>query len=74
MAAAGQNRKSRTTILMSVKPPRAEVAIHGADVRYVPLAEVAIHGADVRYVPKAEMGLAASMGLFPKLKKERAPD
>ena len=28
--------------LMSVMPPKAEVAIHGADVRYVPLAEVAM--------------------------------
>ena len=27
---------------MSVKPQKAEVAIHGADVRYVPLPEVAM--------------------------------
>ena len=29
-SAWGQNRKSRTTNLMSVKRPKAEVAIHGA--------------------------------------------
>ena len=28
------------TLLMSAKPPKAEVAIHGADVRYVPIPEV----------------------------------
>ena len=39
----GQNRKSRPSILMSALPPRAEVAIHAADVRYVPLADM---GAD----------------------------
>ncbi len=37
---AGQTRKSATTILMSVIPPKAEVAIRGADVRYVPVSEV----------------------------------
>ncbi len=36
----GQSRKSATTFVMSVKPSKAEVAIHGADVRYVPKAEV----------------------------------
>ena len=38
--ASGQKRKSATMVLMSVKPPKAEVAIDGADVRFVPLAEV----------------------------------
>ena len=36
----GQNRKSRPTFLMSALPPKAEVAIHGADVRYVPIGDI----------------------------------
>ena len=42
MSALGQKRKSRTTILMSVIPPKAEVSLSRRDVRYVPLAEVAM--------------------------------
>ena len=42
MSAPGQKRKSRTTILMSVIPPKAEVSLSRFDVRYVPLAEVAM--------------------------------
>jgi hypothetical protein len=42
MSVVGHNRKSRTTILMSVKPPKAEVSRSRSDVRYVPLTEVAM--------------------------------
>ncbi len=38
----GQNRKSRTTVLMSVMHLKAEVSLSRFDVRYVPLAEVAV--------------------------------
>jgi len=38
----GQLRKSRTTILMSVKRPKAEVARRHLHFRYVPQAEVAM--------------------------------
>ncbi len=37
----GQKRKSRTTILMSVKRPKAKVSPSRFDVRYVPGTEVA---------------------------------
>ena len=40
MSAPGQKRKSRTTTVMSALPPKAEVAIHVADVRYVPTADM----------------------------------
>ena len=33
-------RNRRMVPFMSVKPPKAEVAIHEADVRYVPIPEV----------------------------------
>ena len=41
MSVVGHKRKSPTSILMSVKPPKAEVAHTTRDVRFVPLAEVA---------------------------------
>ncbi len=40
MSEPGQQRKSDTASMMSVKPPKAEVAIHGADVRYVPKGDI----------------------------------
>jgi hypothetical protein len=43
MSVPGQKRKSRTTILMSVKPPKAEVRLSRFDVRYVPKGDM---GAD----------------------------
>ncbi len=39
-SAAGHQRKSVTTLVMSVKPQKAEVAIHEADVRYVPIGDI----------------------------------
>ena len=42
MSALGQKRKSRTTILMSVIPPKAEVSLSRFDVRYVLFPEVAM--------------------------------
>ena len=53
MSVPGHKRKSRTTILMSVKPPKAEVSLSRFDVRYVPLAEVAGETPSVRWVPSA---------------------
>ena len=43
MSQLGHKRKSRPTILMSVLPPKAEVGIHEADVRYVPLTDMGRH-------------------------------
>jgi hypothetical protein len=43
-------------ILMSVKPPKAEVAVHAADVRYVPLAEVAMPVEEPSTASKADIG------------------
>ena len=40
MSAWGQKRKSRPTILMSVKPPKADVARRQWHFRFVPLPEV----------------------------------
>ncbi len=37
---AGQQRKSRTTILMSVNPPKAEVSLSRFDVRFAPKGDI----------------------------------
>ena len=45
----GQLRKSPTTFVMSVKPPKAEVAIHGADVRFVPNPDIRTYDRNVDF-------------------------
>ena len=40
MSHVDQNRKSRPTILMSVKPPKAEVARRWWHFRYVPTRDI----------------------------------
>ncbi len=42
---------------MSVKRPKAEVAIHGDDVRYVPKAEVAMPVEQPSTTSQAEVGM-----------------
>ena len=42
MSVVGHKRKSLRLFLMSVKPPKAEVAICGADVSYVPIGDILI--------------------------------
>ena len=52
MSVMGQKRKSRTTILISVKPPIAEVSLSRFDVRYVPQPD--IQASAVQYGPWIE--------------------
>ena len=51
MSHTGQTQKSRTTILMSVKRPKAEDARRRWHFCYVPKAEVARRWRHFRYVP-----------------------
>ncbi len=49
---------------MSVKPPKAEVAIHEADVRYVPLTEVTMPVEEPSTASRADIGMHCKP-LFP---------
>ena len=62
MSAAGHKRKSATTILMSVIPPKAEVARRRWHFRYVPKAEVARRRWYFRFVPKGDIGVSGPDG------------
>ena len=49
---------------MSALPPKAEVGIYGADVRYVPLPEVAIPVEEPSTASKAEVPGEAPLSMF----------
>jgi len=61
MSESGQQRKSATTFVMSVKPPKAEVARRQWHFRYVPLAEVAMPVEEPSTASKADFGIFVLM-------------